>query len=81
MSVPRPSHSDYPAYVKYNGNNDDEGRGHFSGRLTAPIVLQVPFAEADFKDKGCYNRCSLIIRIGNACINLLIKIIFVQQRA
>ncbi len=35
----RPGHSDYPAYMKYNGFNDIRGGGHFSGRLTAPIVL------------------------------------------
>ncbi len=36
---PRPGHSDYPAYVKYNGFNDYRGSGRFSGRLTATFVM------------------------------------------
>lgn len=36
---PRPGHSDYPAYVKYNGFNDVRGGGRFSGRLTATFVM------------------------------------------
>jgi chorismate synthase len=36
---PRPGHSDYTAYVKYNGFNDIAGGGHFSARVTAPIVF------------------------------------------
>jgi chorismate synthase len=36
---PRPGHSDYPAFIKYNGFNDILGGGRFSGRLTATFVM------------------------------------------
>lgn len=37
--LPRPGHSDYPAYVKYGGQNDHRGGGQFSGRMTAGLVM------------------------------------------
>lgn len=38
-SLPRPSHSDFAAYMKHNGFNDIRGGGNFSGRLTAPLCF------------------------------------------
>ena len=34
----RPGHADFSSYEKYHGFQDYRGGGHFSGRLTAPIV-------------------------------------------
>lgn len=66
MTVPRPSHSDYPAYVKYNGFNDIRGGGHFSGRLTAPLVFAGAVAKQILEQKGI-RIAAHIKRIGSVC--------------
>ena len=50
----RPGHSDYPAFVKYKGFNDVRGGGHFSGRITAPIVFAGAIAKQLLMQKGIY---------------------------
>lgn len=53
-SCMRPGHSDYAAFVKYHGFNDVRGGGHFSGRITAPIVFAGAVAKQILKQKGIY---------------------------
>ncbi|MBE6828226.1 MAG: chorismate synthase [Ruminococcaceae bacterium] len=50
--LPRPSHSDYTAYVKYGGNNDIAGGGQFSGRLTAPLCWAGAVCMQLLEEKG-----------------------------
>ena len=52
LACPRPGHSDYTAFVKYNASNDIRGGGHFSGRLTAPIVFAGAVCRQILENKG-----------------------------
>lgn len=37
-AMPRPGHADFTAAVKWDSANDPRGGGHFSGRITLPVV-------------------------------------------
>ncbi|MBR2043413.1 MAG: chorismate synthase [Clostridia bacterium] len=50
----RPGHADYTAFVKYGGNEDFRGGGHFSGRITAPIVAAGALVISALRNKGIY---------------------------
>ncbi len=52
--TPRPSHADYPAYVKSKGQADLRGGGHFSGRLTAPLCAVGGIFKQHLEADGIY---------------------------
>lgn len=66
LACPRPGHSDYTAFVKYNASNDIRGGGHFSGRLTAPIVFAGAICRQILESKGI-KIAAHINSIGTAC--------------
>ena len=52
--TPRPSHADYAAWVKWSGQADLRGGGHFSGRLTAPLCVAGGIAKQVLSRRGVF---------------------------
>ena len=50
--TPRPSHGDYAGFVQSRGCLDYRGGGHFSGRLTAPLVAAGAVAKLLLRERG-----------------------------
>ena len=48
----RPGHADFTAYAKYGGWQDSRGGGHFSGRITAPLVAAGAICQQVLAAKG-----------------------------
>lgn len=51
---PRPGHADYTAFLKWNGEADMRGGGHFSGRLTAPLCIAGGIAKQILAQKNIF---------------------------
>ncbi len=52
--IPRPSHADLSARLKYGNKADLRGGGHFSGRLTAPMCIAGAICLQILKKKGIH---------------------------
>ena len=50
--IPRPGHADFSAECKYHGFQDYRGGGHFSGRVTAPLVAAGAILIAALRERG-----------------------------
>mgnify|MGYP002578492439 CR=1 FL=1 len=50
----RPGHADYSGFERYSGFNDYRGGGHFSGRLTAPLVFSGAICKQILEGKGIF---------------------------
>lgn len=62
----RPSHADFTALCKYGESRDYRGGGHFSGRITAPLVFAGAVAEQILEEKGIYTSAH-IMQVGSVC--------------
>ncbi len=58
----RPGHADYTGFERYKGANDPRGGGHFSGRLTAPLVFAGAVCSQVLENHGIYS-CAHILAI------------------
>lgn len=52
--IPRPSHADYSAEMKYQGYQDYRGGGHFSGRCTVALVAVGAIVAKALEEKGVF---------------------------
>lgn len=65
-NLPRPGHADYTGAARYRGYQDIRGGGHFSARLTAPLVIAGAIARQMLAQRGV-TVGARIVSIGTVC--------------
>ncbi len=66
LDKPRPGHADYTAFLKWGGEADMRGGGHFSGRLTAPLCIAGGIARQILAHRGIFVGAHLLAAAGVA---------------
>lgn len=59
-TVARPGHADYTGAMRYNGANDIRGGGHFSGRITAPLVFAGAVCGQILEQEGIFSGAHIL---------------------
>ena len=62
----RPGHADFTGFAKYGAAHDYRGGGHFSGRITAPLVFAGAIAKQVLAERGIQIGAH-VLRIGAVC--------------
>lgn len=52
FDIPRPSHSDYVNRIQNGAHADMRGGGHFSGRLSVPLIAAAAMLKGEFRTRG-----------------------------
>lgn len=73
VDLARPGHADYTGHVRYFGQEDWRGGGHFSGRLTAPIVLAGALCVQWLAQRGVRIECH-IQQLGDIADDTLLSV-------
>jgi len=77
-NTPRPSHSDYPARLRYGGFNDYRGGGRFSGRVTVALIMAGTVAKK-LLDKYKINVLAYTTAIGHLKLDKTLSIPEIQK--